>query len=108
MNAVELTRAAGREAEIKDEVEKIRHRACPLEKRGLAGAGERRTVHAHGRTRTSVQVITRCHSNKIRLATTRFSWGSRVGMLREVGLDPEPVLAARHLSDEFCAECDYP
>ncbi|MDQ0787921.1 hypothetical protein QFZ64_003418 [Streptomyces sp. B3I8] len=29
-------------------------------------------------------------------------------MLREVGPDPEPVLAARHLSDEFCAECDYP
>ncbi|MFJ7593512.1 hypothetical protein ACIQZO_40335, partial [Streptomyces sp. NPDC097617] len=26
--------------------------------------------HARDRTRTSVQTITRCHSNKIRLATT--------------------------------------
>lgn len=34
VNAVELTRVVGREAEIKNEVEKIRHRAYVLEKRG--------------------------------------------------------------------------
>ncbi|WP_327365044.1 hypothetical protein [Streptomyces sp. NBC_01217] len=34
VNGVELTRAVGREAEIKNEVEKIRHRANVLEKRG--------------------------------------------------------------------------
>jgi hypothetical protein len=34
MSGVELTRAVGREAEIKNEVEKIRHRAYALEKRG--------------------------------------------------------------------------
>lgn len=34
VNGVELTRAVGREAEIKNEVEKIRHRAYALEKRG--------------------------------------------------------------------------
>lgn len=34
VNGVELTRAVGREAEIKNEVEKIRHRAYVLEKRG--------------------------------------------------------------------------
>jgi hypothetical protein len=34
VNGVELTRAVGREAETKNEVEKIRHRAYVLEKRG--------------------------------------------------------------------------
>ncbi|MEF9902039.1 hypothetical protein [Streptomyces sp. P9-A2] len=34
VNGVELTRAVGREAEIRNEVEKIRHRAYVLEKRG--------------------------------------------------------------------------
>ncbi|MGW0574832.1 hypothetical protein ACWD25_02465 [Streptomyces sp. NPDC002920] len=34
VNGVELTRAVGREAEIKNEVEKIRHRAYVLQKRG--------------------------------------------------------------------------
>ena len=34
VNGVELTRAVGREAGIKNEVEKIRHRAYVLEKRG--------------------------------------------------------------------------
>ncbi|WP_145766995.1 hypothetical protein [Streptomyces brevispora] len=34
VNGVELTRAVGREAEIKNEVEKIRHRAYVLEKQG--------------------------------------------------------------------------
>jgi hypothetical protein len=34
VSGVELTRAVGREAEIKNEVEKIRHRAYVLEKRG--------------------------------------------------------------------------
>ncbi|MFI2040093.1 hypothetical protein ACH470_36575 [Streptomyces bottropensis] len=34
VNGVELTRAVGRDAEIKNEVEKIRHRAYVLEKRG--------------------------------------------------------------------------
>ncbi|MFF7985772.1 hypothetical protein ACFZDK_42810 [Streptomyces sp. NPDC007901] len=34
VNGVELTRAVGREAEIKNEVEKIRHRAYVLERRG--------------------------------------------------------------------------
>ncbi|MET8979390.1 hypothetical protein ABZX85_27685 [Streptomyces sp. NPDC004539] len=34
VNGVELTRAVGRKAEIKNEVEKIRHRAYVLEKRG--------------------------------------------------------------------------
>ncbi|MEH0626564.1 hypothetical protein [Streptomyces stelliscabiei] len=34
VNGVELTRAVGREAEIKNEVEKIRHHAYVLEKRG--------------------------------------------------------------------------
>lgn len=34
VSGVELTRAVGREAEIKNEVEKIRHRAYTLEKRG--------------------------------------------------------------------------
>lgn len=34
VNGVELTRTVGREAEIKNEVEKIRHRAYVLEKRG--------------------------------------------------------------------------
>ncbi|SCD99601.1 hypothetical protein GA0115238_14073 [Streptomyces sp. di50b] len=34
VNGVELTRAVGREAEIENEVEKIRHRAYVLEKRG--------------------------------------------------------------------------
>ncbi|WP_217215530.1 hypothetical protein [Streptomyces sp. AC550_RSS872] len=34
VNGVELTRAVGWEAEIKNEVEKIRHRAYVLEKRG--------------------------------------------------------------------------
>jgi len=29
-------------------------------------------------------------------------------MLRKVELDLEPVLAAQPLSDEPCAECDYP
>ena len=45
VNGVELTRAVGREAEVKNEVEKIRHRAYVLQA-GLAGAGGRRTVHA--------------------------------------------------------------
>jgi hypothetical protein len=34
VSGVELTRVVGREAEIKNEVEKIRHRAYALEKRG--------------------------------------------------------------------------
>jgi len=34
VNGVELARAVGREAEIENEVEKIRHRAYVLEKRG--------------------------------------------------------------------------
>ena len=37
VNGVELTRAVGREAEIKNEVEKIRHRAYVLERRGWCG-----------------------------------------------------------------------
>ncbi|MDH6627583.1 hypothetical protein M2271_005410 [Streptomyces sp. LBL] len=41
VNGVELTRAVGREAEIKNEVEKIRHRAYALEKG--AGCCGRRT-----------------------------------------------------------------
>ncbi|MEU9187896.1 hypothetical protein AB0D14_25815 [Streptomyces sp. NPDC048484] len=46
VNGVELTRAVGREAEIKNEVEKIRHRAYAAGEVGLAGAGEGLTVHA--------------------------------------------------------------
>lgn len=50
VNGVELTRAVGREAAIKNEVEKIWRRAYVLEA-GLAGAGEGRTVHARARGR---------------------------------------------------------
>ncbi|MCX4588593.1 hypothetical protein OG819_56155 [Streptomyces sp. NBC_01549] len=47
VNGVELTRAVGREAEIKNEVEKIRHRAYVLEKRGwLVRAGDGRFMPA--------------------------------------------------------------
>jgi hypothetical protein len=48
-NGVELTRAVGREAEIKNEVEKIRHRAYVLEKRGwLVRAKDGRFMPAPG------------------------------------------------------------
>ncbi|MCX4774619.1 hypothetical protein EES39_09520 [Streptomyces sp. ADI92-24] len=47
VNGVELTRAVGQEAEIKNEVEKIRHRAYVLEKRGwLARAKDGRFMPA--------------------------------------------------------------
>ena len=46
VNGVELTRAVGRNAEIKNEVEKIRHRAYVLEKRGWLVRADGRTVHA--------------------------------------------------------------
>jgi hypothetical protein len=49
VNGVELTRAVGREAEIKNEVEKIRHRAYALEKRGwLVRAKDGRFTPAPG------------------------------------------------------------
>lgn len=49
VNGVELTRAVGREAEIKNEVEKIRHRAYVLEKRGwLVRAKDGRFTPAPG------------------------------------------------------------
>ncbi|MBD9729713.1 MULTISPECIES: hypothetical protein [Streptomyces] len=49
VNGVELTRAVGREAEIKNEVEKIRHRAYVLEKRGwLVRANDGRFMPAPG------------------------------------------------------------
>ncbi|MET7313790.1 hypothetical protein ABZS68_44340 [Streptomyces sp. NPDC005571] len=49
VNGVELTRAVGREAEIKNEVEKIRHRAYALEKRGwLVRAKDGRFMPAPG------------------------------------------------------------
>ena len=49
VNGVELTRAVGREAEIKNEVEKIRHRAYVLERRGrLVRAQEGRFMPAPG------------------------------------------------------------
>ncbi|WP_279933416.1 hypothetical protein [Streptomyces chengmaiensis] len=49
VNGVELTRAVGRESEIKNEVEKIRHRAYVLEKRGwLVRAGDGRFMPAPG------------------------------------------------------------
>jgi hypothetical protein len=49
VNGVELTRAVGREAEIKNEVEKIRHRAYALEKRGwLVRAEDSRFMPAPG------------------------------------------------------------
>ncbi|WP_328336038.1 hypothetical protein [Streptomyces violaceus] len=49
VNGVELTRAVGREAEIKNEVEKIRHRAYVLEKRGwLVRAQDGRFMPAPG------------------------------------------------------------
>ncbi|MGW6413501.1 hypothetical protein ACWF95_41850 [Streptomyces vinaceus] len=49
VNGVELTRAVGREAEIKKEVEKVRHRAYVLEKRGwLVRAGDGRFMPAPG------------------------------------------------------------
>ncbi|MFD8911704.1 hypothetical protein [Streptomyces sp. NPDC059575] len=40
VNGVELTRAVGREAQVKNEVEKIRHRAYTLEKRGWLARAE--------------------------------------------------------------------
>ncbi|WP_405737515.1 hypothetical protein OG607_30745 [Streptomyces sp. NBC_01537] len=49
VNGVELTRAVGREAEITNEVEKIRHRAYVLEKRGwLVRAEDGRFMPAPG------------------------------------------------------------
>lgn len=49
VSGVELTRAVGREAEVKNEVEKIRHRAYALEKRGwLARAKGGRFMSAPG------------------------------------------------------------
>ncbi|MCX4538249.1 hypothetical protein OHA79_45565 (plasmid) [Streptomyces sp. NBC_00841] len=49
VNGVELTRAVGREAEVKNEVEKIRHRAYVLEKRGwLVRADDGRFTPAPG------------------------------------------------------------
>jgi hypothetical protein len=49
VNGVELTRAVGREAEVKNEVEKIRHRAYALEKRGwLVRAKDGRFMPAPG------------------------------------------------------------
>ncbi|MFI7139156.1 hypothetical protein ACIBQ5_15730 [Streptomyces massasporeus] len=49
VNGVELTRGVGREAEIKNEVEKIRHRAYVLEKRGwLVRAKDGRFMPAPG------------------------------------------------------------
>jgi hypothetical protein len=49
VSGVELTRAVGREAEIKNEVEKIRHRAYALEKRGwLVRAEDGRFTPAPG------------------------------------------------------------
>lgn len=49
VNGVELTRAVGREAEIKNEVEKIRHRAYVLERRGwLVRARDGRFMPAPG------------------------------------------------------------
>jgi hypothetical protein len=49
VSGVELTRAVGREAEIKNEVEKIRHRAYALEKRGwLVRAKDGRFTPAPG------------------------------------------------------------
>lgn len=49
VNGVELTRAVGRDAEIRNEVEKIRHRAYVLEKRGwLARADDGRFTPAPG------------------------------------------------------------
>lgn len=49
VNGAELTRAVGREAEIKNEVEKIRHRAYVLEKRGwLVRAKDGRFMPAPG------------------------------------------------------------
>jgi hypothetical protein len=49
VSGVELTRAVGREAEIKNEVEKIRHRAYGLEKRGwLVRAEDGRFTPAPG------------------------------------------------------------
>lgn len=49
VNGVELTQAVGREAEVKNEVEKIRHRAYVLEKRGwLVRARDGRFMPAPG------------------------------------------------------------
>ncbi|MFF1278641.1 hypothetical protein ACFVZC_35560 [Streptomyces marokkonensis] len=49
VNGVELTRAVGRDAETKNEVEKIRHRAYVLEKRGwLVRAKDGRFMPAPG------------------------------------------------------------
>ena len=49
VNRVELTRAVGRKAEIKNEVEKTRHRAYVLERRGrLVRAQEGRFMPAPG------------------------------------------------------------
>lgn len=49
VSGVELTRVVGREAEIKNEVEKIRHRAYALEKRGwLLRAKDGRFMPAPG------------------------------------------------------------
>ncbi|MFF7772522.1 hypothetical protein ACFZC7_39285 [Streptomyces massasporeus] len=49
VSGVDLTRAVGREAEIKNEVEKIRHRAYVLEKRGwLVRAEDGRFTPAPG------------------------------------------------------------
>jgi hypothetical protein len=49
VNGVELTRAVGREVEIRNEVEKIRHRAYVLEKRGwLVRAKDGRFMPAPG------------------------------------------------------------
>ncbi|MEV7239611.1 hypothetical protein AB0N06_38955 [Streptomyces sp. NPDC051020] len=49
VSGVELTRAVGRDADIKNEVEKIRHRAYALEKRGwLARAKNGRFTPAPG------------------------------------------------------------
>ncbi len=49
VNGVELARAVGRDAEIKNEVEKIRHRAYVLEKRGwLVRAKDGRFMPAPG------------------------------------------------------------
>jgi hypothetical protein len=49
VNGVELTRAVGREAEVKNEVEKVRHRAYVLEKRGwLVRAEDGRFMPAPG------------------------------------------------------------
>ncbi|MDX6314502.1 MAG: hypothetical protein QOF44_3966, partial [Streptomyces sp.] len=49
VSGVELTRVVGRDAEVKNEVEKIRHRAYALEKRGwLVRADDGRFTPAPG------------------------------------------------------------